>query len=71
MFKYSPSCSVRSNFRSAGTGEAARRFDPQIQTRKSRSAGDAAKPVARAAGDPILQLSKGETLLQGKAADKS
>jgi hypothetical protein len=46
-------------------------FDPQIQTRKSRSATDAVKPGAPAAGDSTLPLSRREKLPQEKAADKS
>jgi hypothetical protein len=48
-----------------------RQFDPQIQTRKSRSATDVVKPAARAAGDSTLPLSRAEKLPQEKAANKS
>jgi hypothetical protein len=54
-----------------GTGEAARQFDPQIRTRKSRSAIGIREPAARAAADSILQLSRREKPPQEKAADKS
>jgi len=53
-----------------GTAEAARLFDPQIRTRKSRNANGAAEPFAPAADDSILQLSRREKPPQGKAADK-
>jgi hypothetical protein len=62
---------VRLNFHSAGSEEAGRPFDPQIQTRKSHSAADTPEPVAPAAGDSILPLSKGEKPPQEKAANKS
>jgi hypothetical protein len=51
--------------------EAARPFDPQIRTRKSRNATGVAEPVALAAGDCILQLSRREKPPQEKAANKS
>jgi hypothetical protein len=54
-----------------GSGEATHPFDLQIRTRKSRSATDIAEPVAPAAGDSILPLSKGEKPPQEKAANKS
>jgi len=62
---------VRSNFHSAGTGEATRPFDLQIRKRKSRSATDAVKPGAPAAADSTPPLSKGEKRPQEKAANKS
>jgi hypothetical protein len=42
-----------------------------MRTRKSRNAAGAEEPVALAAGDSILQLSRIETPPQEKAADKS
>jgi len=48
-----------------------RQFDPQIQTRKSRSASGAVKPAAHVAADSTLPLSRGEKLPQEKAANKS
>jgi len=48
-----------------------RPFDPQIETRRSRSATDAVKPGAPAAGDSTLPLSRGEKPPQEKAANKS
>jgi hypothetical protein len=48
-----------------------RRFDPQIQTRKSRSAADILGRGAPGADDSILPLSKAGKLSQEKAANKS
>jgi len=54
-----------------GHREAAHPCDPQIRMRKSRNATGAEETVALAAGGSILPLSRIETPLQEKAADKS
>jgi hypothetical protein len=71
MIKFVPVSVVRSNFRNVDTAEARRAFDPQIQTRKSRTAADSAKRDARDGGDSTLRISKGEKPPQGKPANRS
>jgi hypothetical protein len=53
------------------SAEAKQAFDPQIQTRKSRTATDTAKRDARDGGDSTLQISRGEKPPQEKQAGRS